>query len=77
MERFGEAIAHYQEAYRYNPSYIQALSTIAYCYERQKKYKLALEYYEKYLKVARPGTRGYEFAKKSIEYIKGELFMEE
>jgi tetratricopeptide (TPR) repeat protein len=77
MERFDEAIAHYQEAYRYNPSYIQALSTIAYCYERQKKYKLALEYYEKYLKVARPGTRGYEFAKKSIEYIKGELFMEE
>ena len=77
LERFDEAIAHYQEAYRYNPSYIQALSTIAYCYERQKKYRQALEYYEKYLKVARPGTRGYEFAQKSIEYIKGELFMEE
>ena len=77
LERFDEAIAHYQEAYRYNPSNIQTLSTIAYCYERQKKYKQALEYYEKYLKVARPGTRGYEFAQKSIEYIKGELFMEE
>ena len=77
LERFGKAIEHYQEAYRYNPSYIQALSTIAYCYERQKKYKQALEYYEKYLKVARPGSRGYEFAQKSIEYIKGELFMEE
>lgn len=77
MERFDLAIAHYQEAYRYNPSFIQALSTIAYCYERQKKYKLALEYYEKYLKVARPGSRGYEFAKKSIEMLKGELFMEE
>lgn len=77
LERFDEAIAHYQEAYRYNPSNIQALSTIAYCYERQKKYKQALEYYEKYLKVARPGTRGYDFAQKSIEYIKGELFMEE
>lgn len=76
-EQFDQAIAHYQEAYRYNPSYIQALSTIAYCYERQKKYKQALEYYEKYLKDARPGSRGYEFAKKSIEYIKGELFMEE
>ncbi len=77
LERFDEAIAHYQKAYRYNPSNIQALSTIAYCYERQKKYKQALEYYEKYLKVARPGTRGYDFAQKSIEYIKGEIFMEE
>ena len=77
MEQLDQAIAHYQEAYRYNPSFIQALSTIAYCYERQKKYKQALEYYEKYLKVARPGSRGYEFAKKSIEMLKGELFMEE
>ena len=76
-EDFKNAIEHYQEAYRYNPSFIQALSSIAYCYERQKKYKQALEYYERYLKVARPGSRGYEFAKKSIEYIKGELFMEE
>ena len=75
--QFDQAIAHYKEAYRYNPSYIQALSTIAYCYERQKKYKQALEYYEKYLKVARPGSRGYEFAKKSVEMLKGEIFMEE
>ena len=77
LEQFDLAIPHYQEAYRYNPSYIQAISTIAYCYERQKKYKQALEYYERYLKLARPGSRGYEFAKKSIEYIKGELFMNE
>ena len=77
LERFDKAIEHYQEAYRYNPSFIQALSTIAYCYERQKKYKQALEYYERYLKFARPGSRGYDFAKKSIEYIKGELFMDE
>ena len=77
LERFDQAIPHYQEAYRYNPSFIQALSTIAYCYERQKKYREALEYYERYLKLARPGSRGYEFAKKSIEYIKGELFMNE
>ena len=76
-DQFDKAIAHYKEAYRYNPSYIQALSTIAYCYERQKKYKQALEYYEKYLKVARPGSRGYEFARKSVEMLKGEIFMEE
>ena len=77
LEQFDQAIPHYQEAYRYNPSYIQAISTIAYCYERLKKYKEALDYYERYLKLARPGSRGYEFAKKSIDYIKGEIFMNE
>lgn len=77
LEQFDQAIPHYQEAYRYNPSFIQAISTIAYCYERLKKYKEALDYYERYLKLARPGSRGYEFAKKSIDYIKGELFMNE
>lgn len=76
-ERYEEAIPYYKEAYRYNPSYIQALSTIAYSYERLKKYRQALEYYELYLKVARPGSRGYEFAKKSVDFLKGELFMEE
>ena len=74
---FNKAIEHYKTAYRFNPGNIQFLSSIAYCYERQKKYKQALEYYEWYLKVARPGSRGYEFAKKSIEYLKGELFMQE
>ena len=77
LEQFDLAIPHYQEAYRYNPSFIQAISTIAYCYERLKKYKEALAYYERYLKLARPGSRGYEFAKKSIDYLKGELFMNE
>ncbi|MCR5709778.1 MAG: tetratricopeptide repeat protein [Bacteroidales bacterium] len=77
LDRFDKAIVHYEQAYRYNPSYIQALFTIGYCYERQKKYKQALEYYERYLKLVRPGSRGYEFAKKSIEYVKGELFMNE
>ncbi len=77
LEQFDQAIPHYQEAYRYNPSFIQAISTIAYCYERLKKYKEALDYYERYLKLARPGSRGYEFAKKSIDYLKGELFMNE
>ena len=77
LEEFDQAIPHYQEAYRYNPSYIQAISTIAYCYERLKKYKEALAYYERYLKLARPGSRGYEFAKKSIDYLKGEIFMNE
>lgn len=74
---WNEAIAHYKEAYRYNPGFISALSTIAYCYEQKKDYKAALEWYEKYLKVARPGSRGYNFATQSVKYLKGELFMEE
>ena len=76
LNQFDLAIPHYQEAYRFNPSFIAAISTIAYCYEQQKQYKKALEYYERYLKLVKPGTKGYEFAKKSIEFLKGELFME-
>lgn len=72
-----KAIEHYKEAYRYNPKYISALSTIAYCYEQKKDYKHALAWYEKYLAVATPGTKGYVFATESVKYLKGELFMEE
>jgi tetratricopeptide (TPR) repeat protein len=71
------AIAHYKEAYRYNPKLISALSTIAYCYQQKKEYKAAIEWYEKYLKVARPGSRGYEFAADNLKYIRAEKFMEE
>ena len=56
---------------------ISALSTVAYCYEQKKDYRQAVQWYERYLQVARPGSQGYEFAAKSIEYLKGELFMEE
>ncbi len=71
-----EAIAHYQKAYGYNPKYISALTNIAYCYEQKKDYRSALEWYEKFLKVAKPGTRSYNFATQSVKYLKGELFME-
>jgi tetratricopeptide (TPR) repeat protein len=69
--------ADYLKAYEYNLSYISALSTIAYCYEVLKDYKKAEEYYEKYLKFAKEGTENYNFAKKGLEYVKGQLFMEE
>ena len=72
-----QAIEHYMESYRYNPKLISNLSAIAYCYEMKKDYKHALEWYEKYLKVARPESTGYEFAEQSIAYLKSELFMEE
>lgn len=77
QDSWDQAIEHYKEAYRYNPKNISTLSTIGYCYEYNKDYKNALEWYEKYMKVARPGSSGYNFVKKSIEQIKGELFMEE
>ena len=77
QDSWDKAIEHYKEAYRYNPKFISALSTIAYCYEVKKDYKQALQWYEKYLEVARPGTKGYEFATKSVTFLKGELFMEE
>ena len=72
-----QAIEHYKEAYRYNPKFISALSTVAYCYEQKKDYKQALAWYEKYLAVAVPGSKGYQFATESVKYLKGELFMEE
>ena len=72
-----EAIAHYKEAYRYNPKLISALSTIAYCYQMKKDYKAAIEWYERYLRVAPPGSKGYEFAVDNLKYIRAEKFMEE
>jgi tetratricopeptide (TPR) repeat protein len=77
QDSWDKAIEHYKEAYRYNPKLISALSTIAYCYQQKKEYKTAIEWYEKYLKVARPGSRGYEFAADNLKYLRAEKFMEE
>lgn len=76
MKSWDQAIGHYKEAYRYNPNFISAISTIAYCYEQKKDYKQALAWYEKYLNVATPESKGYVFAVESVRYLKGELFME-
>lgn len=43
---------------------------------RKKDYKQALAWYEKYLNVATPESKGYVFAVESVRYLKGELFME-
>lgn len=72
-----QSIFHYKEAYRYNPKLTPLLRQIAYCYELKKDPKNALTWYEKYLATATPGTQGYEFAAKSIEFLKAELFMTE
>ena len=77
MNSWDDAIAHYKEAYRYNPKFISALSTIAYCYELKKDYRQALSWYERFLAVAKQDTRAYDFAVERITYLKSELFMEE
>ena len=73
---YAKAIPYYKEAYRYNPKFISALSTIGYCYERLNDYKQALEWYEKYLKQAEPGSKGYEQVSARINYLKAEAFMQ-
>ena len=77
QEAWDKAIEHYKEAYRYNPKYIPALSTIAYCYQMKKDYRKAIQWYEKYLQVAAPGSGGYEFVMDNLNYLKSELFMNE
>ncbi len=77
VEQYAEAIKYYELSYKYNPKNISALSSIGYCYERLKNYKKALEYYERYIKLGKPGTAGYKFVEESIEYVKQEKFMEE
>lgn len=74
---YAEAIKYYELSYKYNPKNISALSSIGYCYERLKNYTKALEYYERYLKLGKPGTEGYRFVELSINYVKQEKFMEE
>ena len=77
IAQYAEAIKYYELSYKYNPQNISALSSIGYCYERFKNYTKALEYYERYLKLGKPGTEGYRFVELSINYVKQEKFMEE
>ncbi len=77
QEKFKEAIPHYKKAYALDSSYISALSTIGYCYERLKDFKAAQEWYEKYLKLGKPGSKAYQFVEESLAYVKAEAFMEE
>ena len=72
-----KAISLYQKAYEYNQKNISALSTIGYCYEQKKDYRHAVEYYERYLKVGRPGTRAYQFVEESLRFVRAERFMED
>ena len=77
IEHYADAIKYYELSYKYNQKNISALSSIGYCYERLKNYDKALEYYERYIKLGKPGSAGYKFVEESIEYVKQEMFMEE
>ena len=77
IDQYEDAIKYYELSYKYDPKNISALSSIGYCYERLKNYKKALEYYERYIKLGKPGSAGYKFVEESIEYVKQEKFMEE
>ena len=72
-----KAIDLYKKAFEYNQKYISAISTIGYCYEQKKDYRRAVEYYERYLKLARPGTRGYRQIEEALRFVRAERFMEE
>jgi len=74
---YKKAIEYYSEAYKNNPKLISSLSTIGYCHELQGDYKRALEWYEKYLKVADPGSKGYQMVTGRLDHVKSELFMQE
>jgi len=76
-QRWDAAIPLYQKAYEFNPKYISALSTIGYCYEQKKDYRRAVEYYERYLKLANPDSRGYKTVEEALRFVRAERFMEE
>lgn len=76
-ERFEPAIDYYLRSYELDRESFSALSSVAYCYEKLKDWKHAREYYELYLTRARKGSRGYNFAVESLDYVKQQLFMEE
>lgn len=77
LEDFASAIPYYRSAWAYNPSAILCLSNIGYCCERRKDWKNAKVWYEKYLAVGRPGTRGYDYVVQALKYVNSQLMMEE
>ena len=70
-----KALPHFEAAYKYNPEDISLLVSIGYCHRIRKEYKTALQYYEKYLKLGKEGTKNYNFAKEEATFVKSELHM--
>ena len=72
-----KALPLYKEAYKINPKNLSLISTIGYIYEQKKDYKSALEWYNRYLSLGKPGTKAYQFVEDSVRWLKAEKFMEE
>ena len=72
-----KALPLYKEAYKINPKNLSLISTFGYIYEQKKDYKSAIEWYERYLSLGKPGTKAYQFVEESLRWIKAEKFMEE
>ena len=72
---FPKALPYFKAAYEYNSEDISLLVKIGYCHRIKKEYKTALQYYEKYLKLGKEGTRNYNFAKEEATFVKSELHM--
>lgn len=72
-----KALPHYEKAFEYGPQDKGLLVSIGYCHRMRKEYKTALKYYERYLKEGKEGSKNWYFVKQEINYINGELHMEE
>ena len=72
-----KALPHYEKAYSYAPQDKSLLVSIGYCHQVRKEYKTALQYYERYLKEGKEGSKNWYFVKQEITQIKSELHMQE
>lgn len=72
-----DALSWFKKAYELTPDNLSVIYTIAFIYERKHNYKTAIEWYETYLSKAKPDSKGAADVKKSIAYLRSELFMEE
>lgn len=76
-ENYAAALPYFKKALDYNPGYIYALAAMGICCERTKDYRNAKLWYERYLKIASPETATARFVRQGLDFVKGELFMEE
>ena len=72
-----KALPLYKEAYKINPKNLSLISTIGYIYEQKQDYNSALDWYNRYLSLGKPGTKAYKFVEDSVRWLKAEKFMEE
>ena len=77
MSDVNKAIPHYEKALEYGPQDKSLLVSLGYCHRLRKEYKTALKYYERYLKEGKEESMNWYFVKQEINYINGELHMEE